>query len=345
VRAGDNLVTFDASQVELRRAEERWQIWSGTKMVKELGTSEAEAREAITLIRQLGLSQRGVIGTRVPVMEYWLAKDKAPQGLVPAYRLLPIDRPTLRVAQVGGQWCLHDARNLWFNFSVHAADANKALEVIQRYEFNRIGYVGQAEPVMIYFLGGAPEMKPTPSLQPTVAFAPLQALQVRQLTPPSLTMYDALTGEEKLAFDWRRVELRREGLRWRLAAGRECLADFGHDELAAREALRTVQFYRFTEQCRVGNEVTPLVYYLVNGQAPRGLRFGTRNTAFHPDRIGVRQIDGQWMLCDGIRPVLAAGASEAEAKQTLQAIQKYKFDNVCLIGNEQAGLRFLVKER
>lgn len=344
--AGESLLGFDNTQVELRRGEERWQLWSGTKLVKDLGTSEAEAREVVAIVRQLRLSRLGTIGTRGPVMEYWLADDRAPQGLIPAYRLQPIDRPTLRVEQIGGQWCLRDAQHLWFNFGFHAADAKLALEVIQRHEFSRIGCVGQAEPVMIYFLGGSPDIKPAPSQQPAVTFAPLQAYQVHQLTPPSLTMFDALTGEEKLAFDWRRVELRRDGLRWRLMAGRECLADFGHDEVAAREGLRAVQFYRFTEQCRLGDAGTPLIYYLVNGQAPHGVRFGTRNTPFHPDRLRVQQIDGQWMVCDGVRPIVCGGASEEEAKRTLQAIQKYKFDNLCAIGNdEQAGLRFFVKDR
>jgi hypothetical protein len=346
LHAGDPVTRFDNTQVELRRTDERWQLWAGAQLVKDLGASEAEAREVIAIIRQLRLTQRGAIGTRAPIMEYWLAGDKAPQGLIPAYRLAPIDLATLRVEQLGNQWCLRDATHLWFNFGVHADDARQALATIKHYEFTRMGYVGQTDPVMIYFLGGKPDLKPTPALQPDVAFMPLQAFQVRQLTPPSLSAVDALTGEERLAFDWRRVELHRDGLRWRLMFGRECLADFGPDEVGAREALRTVQFYRFTEQCRVGAPAAPLVYYLVNGQAPHGIRFGARNTPFHPERLAVRQVDSQWMLCDGVRPILHAGANEDEAKRTLQAIQKYKFDNICAIGaNDQTGLRFLVKDR
>ena len=143
--------------VDVRRGETCWQLWSGPKLIKDLGNSEAEAREVVSVIRQLRLTQRGTIGTRGPVMEYWLSDGHAPIGAIPAYRLLPLDRSTLRVEQLGGHWCLRDDRRLWFNFGIHEKDARHSLEVIQRHEFNRIGYVGQAETVMIYFLKNTPE--------------------------------------------------------------------------------------------------------------------------------------------------------------------------------------------
>jgi hypothetical protein len=52
------------------------------------------------------------------------------------------------------------------------------------------------------------------------------------------------------------------------------------------------------------------------------------------------------MVCEGERPILRGGDTEPEAKRTMQAIQKYKFDNLCWVGrNPQTGLRFLVKDR
>jgi hypothetical protein len=249
----------------------------------------------------------------------------------------------LRVEKVAGHWCLRDDHKLWFNFGTHQGDAKHALEVIQQHEFNRIGYVGQAETVMIYFLGGTPE-RSVKSLSPVV-FSPLEAMYARQLTPPSLALLDEATGEEKLPFDWRRVEAKRDGQHWRLMAGRECLADFARDGVAAREAHQAVLHYRFTERCMLGESATPLTYFLVNGQAPHGVPFGAQNTPFHPDRLTIKQIDGQWLICEDKRPILRAGDTEAEAKRALLVIQKYRFDALCVIGTaEQASLRFLVRE-
>lgn len=343
-QASETLVPIDLTQVDVRRGDTGWQLWSGSKLIKDLGNSEVEAREVVGVIRQLRLNQRGTIGTREPVMEYWLADGQPPDGLVPAYRVLPLDRSTLRVEQVAGQWCLREDGQLWFNFGRHEADARQALDVIQRYGFNRVGYVGQAETVMIYFLKTSqdPIARKLPA---PVVFSQRETLFVRQLTLPSFAVVDPATGEEKLPFDWRRVEVKHDGQRWKLMAGRECLADFATDSWAAREALQAVQHYRFTERCLLGDSATPLTYYLVNGQAPHGLRFGMRNTSFRPDRLKVVQVGRQWMLCEDGRPILPAGENEAEAKRTLQAIQKYQFDNVCVVGSEEKGLKFLARER
>ncbi len=344
-QAGETLVPIDSTQIDVKRGEACWQLWSGSKLIKDLGNSEGEAREVVHVIRELRLTHLGVIGSRGPVMEYWLADGHAPQATVPAYRVQPLDRSTLRVEQIAGQWCLREDGQLWFNFGTHESDARHALEVIQKYQFNRIGYVGGAETVMIYFLTAPPDRRPAPKMRTPLVFSEREALYARQLSTPSLALVDPATGEEKFAFDWRRVELKRDGQRWKLMAGRECLADFATDSFAARDALQTVQHYRFSERCVLGDSATPLTYYLVNGQAPRGLRFGTRNTPFHPDRLKVQQVEGKWMLCEGGRPILHGGDSEAEAKRTLQAVQKYQFDNLCVVGNEEKGLQFLARER
>ena len=51
----------------------------------------------------------------------------------------------------------------------------------------------------------------------------------------------------RVPFDWRQVQLRKEGGSWKLAAGSFVLADFGADEHAARQGLAAVQYYRFTD--------------------------------------------------------------------------------------------------
>lgn len=343
-----SLLTFDYRTVQLRQVDSHWQLWAGNALLKDLGASGPDAREALALIRTLKLSQRGAIGTRAPVLEYWLADGKAPRGLIPSHRLQPIDRGTLRAEQLEGQWCIRDIRQVWFNFGRFESDARQALALFERYPFNRVGYIGSPTPILIYFLEAPDAPAAHPSQLPAVypPINPLQLWQTQQLTAVNPLAFNAATGEERESFDWRRAELRREGTSWKLVVGRETLADFGGRESDAREALRTIQYYRFTERCEIGASAMPFVYYLVNGQAPRGLRFGFRNTSFAPDRLGLRQLDGCWMICEGERPILHGGASEADAKQVLQAIQRYKFDNWCeMSGSDQGGLSFLVRER
>jgi hypothetical protein len=344
----ETLTTFDYSRLQLRKVESRWQLMAGETRVKDFGASEADAREALAVIHELKLTQRGVIGTRAPVLEYWLADKAAPRGLIHSERLQTIDRATLRIESVEGQWILRDARQVWFNFGRFEADARQALAVFQRYPFNRIGYVGFPTPALIYFVEATDTQSAAPSKLPA-AIPPITAVQlcqVRQLTPVSPLTFNAATGEEHEPLDWRRAELHREGSSWKLRIGSEVLADFGSRETEAREALRIVQHYRFTERCLIGASATPFAFYLVNGQAPHGMAFGISNTSFAPDRLVVRQMDGKWLICDGQRPIVRGGDSEADAKQILKAIQRYRFDNWCEIGgSDQGGLRFLVRER
>lgn len=337
---------FDAGQVELRRTGERWQLWYAGALLKDLGVNDGEAREALALIRQLRFNQRGVIGKRAPVMEYWLTDGAAPMGLLAGHRLTTLDRANLRVEKLGGAWCLRDGSQVWFNFGPHADDARRALEVINKYEFSRIGYVGQASTVMMFLMGGhdTPHAK-APGPPPQLVISPNQVWQVRQLTPPNPFAVDAQTGEERVAFDWRKVELHREGLRWKLMHNGRLLADFDGDEVAAREALRVIQFYRFTELCRVGQAADYLNYFLINGQAPQGARMGIRGQLFSPDRLTVREMDARWAVCEGDRVIVPNGESEEEAKNALEVIKKYRFDFRCRIGNEGAGISFMVRER
>jgi hypothetical protein len=348
VQVDEKLMEFDHRQLELRRAGDHWEVWTGGKLLKDLGSSEADAREALALIRQLRLCKHGTIGTPRPVMEYWLGDQGAPQGIIPANRLTAIDRQSLRAEQLHGQWCVRDARQLFFNFGNHEADARAAVQVIQRYQLGRIGYVGHPVPVMIYFMGGLAMEQARPAGSPAGGgvILPLQLLHVRQLNPPNPFLFDAAAGEDRLNLDWRRVELRRDGFNWKLVVPGRCLADFGPDEYSAREALRAIQYYRFTEQCRIGNSATSVMYFLVNGQAPRGLKLGLQSTPFRPENLSVRKVQDQWLLYEGERPILRGGRTEEEAKQVLKAIQLHKFDHLCRIGNaENASLQFLVKER
>lgn len=341
------LVKFDHRELELRRVRDRWQLRGGADFVKDLGTNESDAKEALRLIRELRLTEHGTIGTRQPVIEYWLADKQSPVGLVNPRRLGAIDLKSLQVVLIQGHWCLRDNRQLWFNFGTGEQDARQARELLLLHNFNRVVFVGQGTPVLMVFMTGADQGgEPNQQLATAVQLTPGQWLNPRQLTQPSPYTIDPKGGVARLPIDWRNVQLRREGRDWKLMLGNDCLADFGPEEVQARDALRVFQFYRFSEQCRVGQADKPLTFYLVNGHAPRGIKFGIRTTSFRAERLTVRQGDGGWMIYDGEKPVLRGGDSCAAARQVLETIQKHGFDCWCRVGNnDQAALSFFARER
>ncbi|MBL8795695.1 MAG: hypothetical protein JNM56_17450 [Planctomycetia bacterium] len=341
------LVKFDCRELELRRVRDRWEVRGGANFVKDLGTNEADAKEALRLIRELRLSEHGTIGTRQPVIEYWLADKQPPVGMVARHRQCVIDLKSLQVVSIHGHWCVRDNRQLWFNFGVCEQDARQTVELLQRYQFNRVIFVGQGAPILMAFMASSEKNgEPNQQLAAPLAISPGQWLNPRQLTAPSMFTVDPKGGGERLPIDWRNVQLRREGQDWKLKVGNENLADFGSDEIQAREALRVFQYYRFSELCRVGQTEKPLTFYLVNGQAPRGIKFGVRSTSFRPERLSVRQNDDGWMIYDGEKPILRGGDSFAAARQVLDTIKKHGFDCWCSVGKPgRDGLGFFARER
>src|SRR5262245_28573160 len=150
-QSAEALLTFDWRQIDLRPAETGWQLRAADVVLKEF-QREADAREAVRLVMDLQLTQRGAIGTPQPVLEYWLSDGPAPTALPRERHVLFFNPDTLRVDAVQGCCFLRDARQILFNFGAHAEDAYQALAMIRRYGFNQIGFVGTGAPAMMYFL-------------------------------------------------------------------------------------------------------------------------------------------------------------------------------------------------
>jgi hypothetical protein len=356
--AAPGLLTFEPQRTELRWSGGHWQVYAGAVLLKDFGTHQSEAREALNLIRALRLTQYGTVGTPQPILEYWLSNGQAPFALGGGLRLLPIDQASLRVEQVQGLWVVRDASRALFNFGVQEAQANQAVAVLKHYGFTHVGYVGQPTPLMMYFLGDGGQRPAAGNVPPAAvagpgsgaAGAPLGAGQspemqrhlltasVRQLAPPQTDAQDFLR------FDPRHVEVKADQGQWQLVYGEHVLASLPNQFLA-RQALEVLQYYRFTEECVIGSPPA-FTYFLVHGQAPRGLKFGVHSMMVRPDAVSVRQMGTQWVLCDGDEPVVSFGSNRENANTLAQVIQRYRFDHVCRVGPPgPQSMTFLAKVR
>jgi hypothetical protein len=347
----ENLIRFDERLVDLQWVNSHWQLAVGGAVLKDFGRFEAEAREALRLIHDLGLNQMGTVGTPRPVMEYWLADGHAPQNPGRGLRTVPLDLNTLRTEQIQGQWCLRDNLRLLFSFGGRADEANQALAVIRRYGFTQIGYIGQPQPVMLIFLtnaSGQPDARPVGMGYPSNGVQPVAYNEPNRAGPPNAGAARPMPAnsgvqDERIPFDWRQVQLRHENQEWKLATASYTLANFGASEYEARQALQALQHYRFTEHHLVG-QPRVFSYFLVNGQAPRGLMLGMTNTSFQPDALSVRHADNGCWICEENRPLIYFGDQLAEARHVLEVIKKYGFDHLCRIGHsEPAVMTFLVR--
>jgi hypothetical protein len=156
-------MTFDPDHTDLQYRDNHWQLWSGKVLLKDVGISEAEGREALKVIRDLKLTSMSSIGSPKPVMEFWLANGQAPHGHIPGLRSISLTPAEIKAEQVQGQWCVHDGKQILFNFKDQADAARRAAATIQRYNFTEVAYLGQTSPTMLVFLSNT---KTQPILQP-----------------------------------------------------------------------------------------------------------------------------------------------------------------------------------
>jgi hypothetical protein len=173
----ETLQSFDYRQAELRWQDRRWQLVAGGIVLKDFGHRERDAHEALRVLRQLHVNQRGSVGSPYPVMEYWLADGHAPQGLLPELHPQPVDQASLRVEQAQGQWWVRDNARGLFNFGAQADEARQALAILRHYGFTQVAAVGRPAPDLVVLLGGGnpPAVRATPSSGPSaLAPAPLR---------------------------------------------------------------------------------------------------------------------------------------------------------------------------
>ena len=380
MQVAENLTTFDGTRAQLIWQEQTWKLVAEGVVIKDFGRRESDARQAQRLIHDLHLTQHGTVGTPV-LMEYWLSDGHAPTGFVSGMRTLSIDPASLKVEQSHGQWVVRDRQRVWFNFGVRGDEAGQALGVMKKHGFTQVATVGMPTPTMMVFLGNpvrpgagaasypAPPTAPSdaaaalagyvpatlPPLhyvaaqpnQPTSAFhhEPVETLSASHPTsflrgaPPEAP---GLT--ERVAFDWRQAQVRKDLGHWKVTAGSHVLADFGANQNAAAEALKAVQFYHFTEQCQVGQPSPYCSYFLVSGQAPRGIPFGVQGQPIDVVHLAVQQVGNKYALVSGSQTVLQFGPRPDEARHMLDVIQRHQFDRVCHVGGpEEEGMTFLVK--
>jgi hypothetical protein len=386
------LLSFDPEQTEVQWQNDRWELVAGGTLLKDFGRREADAREALRVVRALHLNQTGQVGSPRPILEYWLSDGRAPQGSVAGLHTINLDPANLTAEQIRGQWCVRDNARILFTFGTHEGEARQALALLRRYRFTQLGYVGRGAPSMLVLLGNpAAAMAPQPlqgpaplasrTLSPDQAVKPASSGHVQQasfsssepvaaagqpagdrglksiaaappfsnrwqLATPAMPLPGEEAAVERVPFEWRLVQVRKDGADWKLTSGTYVLANFGRQERDAYLALSALQACRVNEHCLIGSPQPCFSYFLAGGQAPHGQVFGTANATFQPDKLAVRSTRDGWAICEGDRTLFPFGDHGREARQALKEIQRYRFDTVCRVGRgDGPALTLLTRSR
>lgn len=333
----ENKIPINLGTLNLRRFGDSWQIWTGTSMLRNFGSAEADAREVHRVMRELKVNEWVRIGSPVPSVEYGLYHGRAPVASGVARFALPIDLRSVRAERVKGVWVLRDENSVFINFGTHRSDAEQAAAVVQKYGFDRVGYVGQPQPVMTFFFVAPPNEKMMDSgLGSLGAQIQIEAMTRTGIPVPGLGFVG-----EMIRIDYRKVEVRREAHEWVLAHGSDVLGRFGAGEWQARDALKVVQEGRFTEWCQFAG----VRFFLSGGRAPSKPLFAQIVREFDERDLAVRQINGQWFVHASHRPLFQVETPQ-EGEDLIRILRHFGFNQLCQSGNSsKPTLTFLTKAR
>jgi hypothetical protein len=150
---------------------------------------------------------------------------------------------------------------------------------------------------------------------------------------------------QRVPIDWHQVQARPDNGAWSLGVGDYVVARFAN-ERDAQLARGAMHYYRFTEHCHIGGPNLGCSYFLVNGQAPRGVMLGAQGVAFQPEEVTVQQVEGEWAVCTGNEVLARFGDKADDAARLKEAVQRFGFDHLCHIGSgDDNGLTFFVRGR
>lgn len=332
--AGLRTLPIDQASLRAEQVQGQWVVRDGQRILFNFGSQGDAARQAAGAIQQYGFTQVGYVGQVSPVMLVFLA----PPTAVPAAATMPGAAPTARTTVDANRSRGMRFPNLASLLST-SKDAPAATPTMPP----------PSSPVSSAALpslppGQQPSPLPVTPLSPTNGIVPVNMTTPAASTAPGAPLLGWGGGQpDRVPFDARRLEVRRDKGDWKVAAGAHVLANFGPSEADARLAQAALRYYHCTEMVTVGRPQPVMSFFLANGQAPRGQMLGLHGTSFRPDSLSLRQLGPSVVLWDGQQVVLSFGDRGAEAQQALQAIQQHRFDRLVRIGQGDHSMTLLVR--
>jgi hypothetical protein len=331
---------IDVNSFQVRRLAESTQLYHAAGVFRDFGKFDREAEDVVRYLRTSRPTEWATIGSPRPIVEYGL-RDGEPTKWNPTPRWsTPIDFPSVRSQNVRGAWVVRDDANILLNFGLQREEAEQATAVIRRYGFNRIGMIGYPTAVFTYFYLTSEVADKKTGIDANAMLN--AAAQEQMLQRTGLAIPGAGFVGEKLSFDPRKVEVRKERGEFVLAHGTDTIGKFGVNDWVARDALRLIQDCRFTEYCTFGG--AGVSFFLVNGRAPTRVPFFAQGLRFEAKSLKVRTAEaGKWGLFEPSGRMIFTAVSQLEGEQLLKVIQYFQFDTLCTVGGTASnpGLRFL----
>ena len=147
----EDCTSFDPEQAQVKEIDGNWLIVVGNLGLLEFHSNEQEARDALSVIQFYGFNKQCFVGRPDPSMEYYLVNDQAPSGMIQGEDCSRFDPTRIEVKIIRGRWKIVEG-DLWImDFEDNESETRTAFDLVQKYGFNQMCYVGRPAPSLIYF--------------------------------------------------------------------------------------------------------------------------------------------------------------------------------------------------
>ena len=149
----EDCITFDPNAASVTQIGGRWKVVVGDMWMLDFAGNEAEARQALQIIQSYGLTSQCFVGRPNPPMQYYLVNGSAPSGALAGEDCVAFNPAAIQVQMINGAWKIVEGSHWILDFAGNQANAQLAFDLIQKYGFTHICFVGRPNPPMTYFRG------------------------------------------------------------------------------------------------------------------------------------------------------------------------------------------------
>jgi hypothetical protein len=150
VQVQEDCVSFNPGNTQVARIQGRWKIVDGSHWMFDFGNNEAEARQALRVIKHYGMNQSCFVGRPDPSFQYMLVSGNAPSGSLNGEDCIGFNPNNIQVERIQGRWKIVDGSHWMFDFGNNEGEARQAFAIIKKYGFNRSCFVGRPNPSFQY---------------------------------------------------------------------------------------------------------------------------------------------------------------------------------------------------
>ncbi|MDO9509193.1 MAG: hypothetical protein Q7I97_07660 [Thermovirgaceae bacterium] len=147
----EDCIAFNPVTTEVKNITGRWKIVDGSHWILDFEGNKAEADKALKIIKHYGLNSQCFVGRPDPSLTYWRVSGQAPSGPAPGEDAIGFNPDTIEVKQINGRWKIVDGSHWILDFEGHENEARTAFNIIKKYGFRYICFVGRPDPSMTYF--------------------------------------------------------------------------------------------------------------------------------------------------------------------------------------------------